>query len=131
MLVLVPMAEAALARGELIAAKRSVDKVISLRTGWALSVALTTRARIAVLRGEPEQAARDDAHEALAQATVVEAYLSTPDILECVAGLAAGADSQREAARLFGAADAIRQRTGQVRLKIYDCDLPSFSGRPA
>ena len=43
-----------------------------------------------------------------------------PDILECLAGLAADAGSHREAARLFGAADAIRQRTGEVRFKIYD-----------
>ena len=43
-----------------------------------------------------------------------------PDILECLGTLAGDADSHREAARLFGAAQAIRQRMGAVRFKIYD-----------
>ena len=51
-----------------------------------------------------------------------EAYLTVPDILECLAALAAQDDSHREAARLFGAADAIRQRMGAVRFKVYDAD---------
>ncbi len=36
--------------------------------------------------------------------------------------LACDAESHREAARLFGAADAMRQRTGMVRYKVYDAD---------
>jgi hypothetical protein len=43
-----------------------------------------------------------------------------PDILKCVAGLAGEAGSYREAVRLFGAAEAIQQRNGAVRFKIYD-----------
>ena len=39
--------------------------------------------------------------------------------LECVAALAVDAGSHREAARLFGAAGAIRQRIGQVRFQIH------------
>ena len=50
----------------------------------------------------------------------IEAYLGVPDILECLATLAGDAGSHREAARLFGAADGIRQRMGVVRFKIYD-----------
>ena len=64
--------------------------------------------------------AERDAHDALASAADIEAYLPIPDILECLAGLAGEAGSHREAARLFGAADAIRQRMGAVRFKIYD-----------
>ena len=45
-----------------------------------------------------------------------------PDILECLAALAGKAGGHREAARLFGAADGIRQRMGAVRFKIYDAD---------
>jgi DNA-binding CsgD family transcriptional regulator len=84
-----------------------------------LSMALTTRARVAIAQGEPEQAERD-AHEALTGAAEVEAYVFIPDILECLGTLAGDAGSHREAARLFGAAYAIRQRMGAVRFKVYD-----------
>ena len=80
-------------------------------------MALTTRARVAIAQGEPDQAERD-AHDALARAAEVEAYLFIPDILECLGTLAGEAGSHREAARLFGAADAIRQRIGAVRFKV-------------
>jgi DNA-binding CsgD family transcriptional regulator len=36
--------------------------------------------------------------------------------------LASDAHSHREAARFFGAADAVRQRMGAVRFKVYDAD---------
>ena len=82
--------------------------------------ALTTRARVAIAQGEPEQAERD-AHDALACAAEgFEAYLGISDILECLAALAGDAGSHREAARLFGAAHAIRQRMGAVRFKVWD-----------
>jgi DNA-binding CsgD family transcriptional regulator len=49
----------------------------------------------------------------------VGAYLFGPDILECLAPLAAGARRRQDAARLFGAADAARQRMAVVRSRIY------------
>jgi class 3 adenylate cyclase/DNA-binding CsgD family transcriptional regulator len=61
-----------------------------------------------------------DAHDALATAASAGTYGATPETLECLAALAVGAGSHREAARLFGAADAIRQRGGLVRFKIFD-----------
>ena len=89
-------------------------------TGWEVRVrALTTRARVAIAQGEPEQAERD-AHDALAGTPESRPNLNIPDILECRATLAGEAGSHREAARLFGAAEAIRQRMGSVRIKIYD-----------
>jgi DNA-binding CsgD family transcriptional regulator len=78
-----------------------------------------TRALVAIVQGEPEQG-EGDAHDALACAADVEAYLLIPDILEFLAALAGHAASRREAARLFGAAHAIRERRGAVRLKIWD-----------
>ncbi|MDT5048666.1 MAG: hypothetical protein QOG75_4559 [Mycobacterium sp.] len=66
-----------------------------------------------------DQAERD-AHDALARAAEFEAYLFMPDTLECLAALAIGAGSHREAARLFAAAESIRQRMGAVRFKIWD-----------
>jgi ATP/maltotriose-dependent transcriptional regulator MalT len=116
-----PTAQVALARGDLIAARRWADEAVSMMRGWHLAVALTTRARVAIARGEPELAERD-AHDALACAAGVEAHLGIPDALECLGALAGAADSHREAARLFGAADALRQRMGAVRFKIYDAE---------
>ena len=112
-------AETALAGGDLVAARRWADDAVSTKASIFAWDPLTTRARVAIAQGEPEQAERD-AHEALARAAEVEAYVFVPDILECLATLAGEADSQREAARLFGAAGAIRQRMGAVRFKIYD-----------
>jgi DNA-binding CsgD family transcriptional regulator len=88
-------------------------------TGFYLAWALATRAQVAIAQGEPEQAERD-AHDALARAAEVEAYLLIPDILECLGTLAGEAGSHREAARLFGAAHGSRQRMGAVRFKVWD-----------
>jgi predicted ATPase/DNA-binding CsgD family transcriptional regulator len=112
-------AEAALAGGDLVAARRWADDAVSTMTVAFLSDPLTTRARVAIAQGEPDQAERD-AHDALAHAADVEAYLYIPDILECLGALAGDAGSHSEAARLFGAAGAIRQRMGAVRFRVYD-----------
>ena len=82
-------------------------------------MALTNRARVAIAQGESEQAERD-AREALAAAAATDAHLATPDALECLAGVVGDAGGHREAARLYGAADAVRQATGIVRFKVYD-----------
>jgi predicted ATPase/class 3 adenylate cyclase len=111
--------QATLASGDLIAARRWADEAVATATGWWLMWALTTRARVAIVEGEPEQAERD-AHDALALGASMQAQLGISDTLECLAVLAGEAGSHREAARLFGAAESIRQRIGAVRLKIYD-----------
>jgi DNA-binding CsgD family transcriptional regulator len=112
-------AQAALAGGDLIGARRAADDAVMTTTGCHLMVALTTRARVAIAQGEPQQAERDT-HDALARAAELKAYLGIPDALECLATLAGDAGSHREAARLFGAAAAIRQRMGAVRFRIWD-----------
>ena len=112
-------AEAALAGGDLVAARRWADDAVSTMTGAFLSEALTARARVAIAHGEPDGAERD-AHDALAGAAEVEAYLFIPDILECLGALAGDAGSHREAARLFGAAHGIRESIGVVRFKVWD-----------
>ncbi|MGA8124772.1 MAG: LuxR family transcriptional regulator, partial [Mycobacterium sp.] len=112
-------AEAALADQDLAAARRWADEAVSTTAGWHSARALTIRARVAIAQGEPEQAERD-AHDALAIAAEVEAYVFIPDILECLAALAGEADSHREPARLFGAAAALRERMGAVRFKVWD-----------
>jgi DNA-binding CsgD family transcriptional regulator len=114
-------AEAALADEDLAAARRWADEAVSTTTGWYSALALTIRAHVAIAAGEPDQAERD-AHDALTRAAGIKAYLAIPDILECLAALAGQDGSHREAARLFAAAEAIRQRMGAVRYKIYDAD---------
>jgi hypothetical protein len=74
---------------------------------------------VAIAQGEPDQAERD-ARDGLARAAEVEAYLYIPDILECLGTLAVDASGRREAARLFGAAEAMRESMGAVRFKIHD-----------
>ncbi len=61
-----------------------------------------------------------EAHDALAIAASTQAYLGISDTLECLAALADEAGSHREAARLLGSAEAIRQRTGTVRFRVWD-----------
>jgi DNA-binding CsgD family transcriptional regulator len=113
------MAQAAVAGGDLIGARRWADEAVSVATGWHLVLSLTPRARVATARGEREEAERD-IQGALACAAGIGAYLEVPDILECIADLARAAGSHHEAARMFGAAHGIRQRMGAVRFKVYD-----------
>jgi predicted ATPase/DNA-binding CsgD family transcriptional regulator len=111
-------AEIALANGDLTSARRWADDAISVVTGWHLMVALTARARVAIAQGKPEDAERD-AYDALTCAADSGAYLTLPDLLECLAGLIGDASSHYQAARLFGAAKAMRQRFGVVRFPIH------------
>jgi len=118
-------AQAALACGDLLAARRWADDAVSTAGGWWHMLALTTRTRVAIARGEPEQAERD-AHDALANAARVQAYLGISDILECLAVLAGDAGGHRDAARLFGAAHGIRLRIGEVRFKVWDASCEAW-----
>lgn len=113
------MAQVALARGDVTAARSYADDGVDSTSGWHRMVALITRARVAIAQGEPE-AARDDAHAALVCVTGLRACVRTPDAIELLAGLAAEAGKHWTAARLFGAAAALRQRSEEVRFKIWD-----------
>ncbi len=113
------MAQAAVAGGDLIGARRWADEAVSVATGRHLVLSLTPRARVATAQGEREEAERD-IQGALACAAGIGAYLEVPDILECIADLARAAGSHHEAGRLFGAAHGIRQRMGAVRFKVWD-----------
>ena len=112
-----PMAEVALARGDLITAGRWADQEVAASAGWHQARALTTRARTAIAKGDPDQAERD-AHKALACAAEYKAHLAVPDILECLGRLAADGDSHRDAARLLGAAK--RNSTEYRRRSVQD-----------
>jgi predicted ATPase/class 3 adenylate cyclase/DNA-binding CsgD family transcriptional regulator len=116
-----PIAEVALARGDLIEAGRWADQQVASSAGWHLARALTRRARVAIAKGEPDQAERD-AHKALGCAAECGAHLAVPDLLECLGRLALDGQSHRDAARLFGAAERIRREIGVVRFRVYDAD---------
>jgi predicted ATPase/class 3 adenylate cyclase/DNA-binding CsgD family transcriptional regulator len=122
-----PIAEVALARGDLEFARQHGDETVARSKGVSQAIALVTRAHVAIAQGEPGQAERD-AHEALAVAVSVDAHPTTPEALECLARLACDAESHREAARLFGAVDALRRRMGIVRFKVYDDDCNASIG---
>ena len=111
-------AAVALARGDLDGARRWADEAVARTTGWHRAVALTTRAKVAIAQGDTQQAERD-AQGALSEATEVDGLLGIADTLECLAALACRSESHSESARLFGAADGIRQRTGEVRFQVF------------
>jgi DNA-binding CsgD family transcriptional regulator len=66
--------------------------------------------------------AEQDAQAALSTAMETSVELRMAPALECLATLAITAESHREAARLFGAAEAMRQRTGEVRFPSFEAD---------
>ena len=114
-----PSAQAALARGDLTSARRFADDDVAVAKGSFMVQALATRARIMLAQNEFGQADRD-VQDALSRAADMRAHLFVPDLLECVAALAHGRGDHVEAARLFGAAEAARQRIGVVRFRVYD-----------
>jgi predicted ATPase/class 3 adenylate cyclase/DNA-binding CsgD family transcriptional regulator len=112
---------APLACGDLAAARRWADEVVSLTEGWSLANSLTSRARVEIAQGEFDGAERD-AFDALDLAARVKGDLLVPFTLDCLATIAAEADNNLVATRLFGAADAARRHMGVVRFKVLDAD---------
>ena len=116
--VLNPVPEALLACDELVAARQWANDTVAVVHGSNKVAALIARAFIALAQGESGQAARD-AHDALATAADTGAFLRVPDAIECLARLAAGDGAHQHAARLFGAAAAIRDDKGIARFPMY------------
>jgi DNA-binding CsgD family transcriptional regulator len=117
----------ALARGDFEAARRYADEAIAATKGWHLVVAWTTRARISIAEGQQEDAERD-AYDALATAASGAIWVNLPDIFEVIAVLRAAGGSHQHAARLLGAAHALRNHMGAVRFKIYDAGYDACVG---
>jgi predicted ATPase/DNA-binding CsgD family transcriptional regulator len=113
---------APLACGDAATAAQWADDMVAMSYGCYLAAALTTRAQVSLSHGEHE-AAEQDAQAALSVAIDVEMGERIPAALECLGRLAALAGSHREAARLCAAADAMRQRTGEVRFPTLDADF--------
>lgn len=117
-------ADAERAAGDVATARLWADQAVSVTAGYFRMLALNARARVARAEAHPEaiEAAERDAHEALACAAETGAQLGVPDVFDALAALAAQAASHTEAARLLGAAQGIRQRTGEVRYAIHQAD---------
>ena len=115
----IPMAELELARGDLRAARRWADADVTVMKGWHLARALVARARVAMAQGDVSQA-DEDLHLVLDCVADHEAYQIAPDAFEVLGELACRAGDHRNAARFFGAADAMRKRMGLVRLQVHD-----------
>jgi predicted ATPase/class 3 adenylate cyclase/DNA-binding CsgD family transcriptional regulator len=113
------LSQAALACGRIAIARNYADDAVAGAKGWFAAWALTVRAQALLGAGELDQAAAD-AYEALAIAARTGGRIIVPDMLEHLAGASSGADNYREAARLLGAAHAMRQRMGTVRLKAFN-----------
>lgn len=116
-----PNAEAALACGDLVAARQRADEAIAVVPGWYRVFALTVRAYIAVAQCDPDQAERD-AHDALAVATHTRGFTGVASTLECLARLASDEGNHAYAARLLGAAAAVRERMENPRFPMYQAD---------
>ena len=116
-----PVARAALASGDLAAARRWADEALSVGSGIHRILLLEVRGRVALAEGDFAQA-EQDARDALAIAADTEATLAAPDLIELLATVAAAAGRHHDAARLFGSAAGARERTGAVRAKVYDAE---------
>lgn len=114
-------AQVALAAGDLGAARRWCDGAVQSTTGRYLTSVLATRARIAIAEGKHDDAERDARH-AICCASDSGAHVDLSDALESLAMLAGNDGNHHEAALLFGAADAIRQRMGLVRFVIHHAE---------
>jgi ATP/maltotriose-dependent transcriptional regulator MalT len=112
---------APLACGDLAAARRWADDVVSATAGWSLAAASTARARVEIAQGELDAAERD-AYDGLDLAARLKGDLLVPVALDCVAIIAAEAGNHLSAVRLFGAAEAARQRMGMVRFKVLEAE---------
>jgi predicted ATPase/class 3 adenylate cyclase/DNA-binding CsgD family transcriptional regulator len=112
---------APLACGDLAAARLWADDVVSVTKGCFLSLSLAARARVEIAQSELDAAERD-AFDALDLATRLRGVLVVPFALDCLAIVAGDAGNHLSAARLFGAAEAARQRMGMVRFKVLDVE---------
>jgi DNA-binding CsgD family transcriptional regulator len=116
------MAEADLAAGDLPAARGHADRGlaegVALGQKWGSMLALLTSSRVAAAAGESGRAC-DDAHQALTVGRDIASKSGIIDAFECLAGLLPGSEDHHKAARLLGAADALRQATGYQRFRLH------------
>jgi DNA-binding CsgD family transcriptional regulator len=116
--VLLVTARAAEEQGDLLAARAALEEATALAAKlgfpWYVAWAANTAGRLARAEGRP--AAAEEAHHRALIICGEHAYAGrAAEVLECLASLAFEAQSWAEAARLYGAAGALRTTTGQRR----------------
>jgi DNA-binding CsgD family transcriptional regulator len=122
-------AEVALERGDANAAREMAEIALALSespfAGWLRDCALLAHARVLRRLDELERA-EDEAHRSLTVAQMGGHRPAVAEALELLAGLAAQQESPLEAARLFGAAGALREQLGYprppVEQPVYSAD---------
>ena len=117
-----------IARGDLAAASALVDEALSIDLADVVADFWISPTQGRLLRAEGDHGRAEDVwHEALRSGFESGFRSELATTLEALAGLAAVAESDEEAARLFGAAEAERDRTGIVRPPIerrgYEADV--------
>lgn len=116
-------ARLALAGGDLAAAREGLGEATAiaetLGTPWYRASVADLAGRVALCDGEPT-VAEDAHHHALVLSVEHGFHGVAAGTLESLAALACAGDSHAEAARLLGAADALRDATGQRRWPLDD-----------
>jgi predicted ATPase/DNA-binding CsgD family transcriptional regulator/class 3 adenylate cyclase len=116
------LAHADLAGDDLGAARQHAEQAVATATKLGmrhqLMCALLASARVATATGDIGPG-HDDAHQALTVGRGIESRTGIIDALECLGGLSAGTDDRDKAARLFGAADALRRSIGYQRFALH------------
>jgi predicted ATPase/class 3 adenylate cyclase/DNA-binding CsgD family transcriptional regulator len=103
-----------------VAATEALAISESLGTPWYVAGAANLAGRLA--RAEGELAAAEDAHHRALAVCAARGFAAVAaETLECLASLAVVGESWAESARLYGAADTLRARTGYRRLPL---DVP-------
>ena len=121
-------AEAAAALGDSETARAWADEAMAVTAGWHMAYGLVVRARTSLAQGRSGDAERD-VQRALACIAESGAYLQLPDALECLAAAVGDRGAHGEAARLLGAAAAIRRSGGMVRFATREADHSALLAR--
>lgn len=123
----------ALAEGDLATARAALgeasDVATSLGNPWATVETCNLNGRLARAEGDL-MVAEDHHHRALHVCVEHGFFGAAADTLEYLAALAATKEGHGEATRLFGAAETLRQQTGQRRWPVdvlrYDTDITTL-----
>ncbi|MGH7748876.1 MAG: response regulator transcription factor, partial [Candidatus Dormibacteria bacterium] len=123
-------------KGDLPAAAAAFEEALALATQvsapWFLVGARNGLGRLARAQGDPVRA-EDELHKALALCVDHGFGGVAPEPLEALAGLAAAGEAYAEAARLFGAGQALREATANRRWSLdqagYEADVAETRAR--